>query len=369
MKRWMALLVAVLLVLVFQRPLPVSARIEFFTASPSSPVTVGTWVELHGRGDSGTCRFTINDEPRAEFAGPECTDTWKTEEFGAGFYTICFELRHSGGWSNAERECKSYLVSRSTSSGSGGSSSGGNSGGNSSSSSTAQCGNAPRSYLHVGDTGYVADVDGSGNRLREEPSTSAQIITTVPVYGGLYVSGGPECHDDYRWWQVQTPNDSGTGMITGWMADGSGSERWIEVGDIGEGFEGGSSGSSIATPAFTAPQLDLNEPCVAAVSAQLATRATVRRCIESLLESSVALNLTEAERDEILEVAYGLLSCGVTVNDIYVNFARGLGQMLANGATFQMSALAGLVSAAGESAHLPVDVASCMNDILDDMGR
>jgi|GEM_PF-6365611 len=111
-----------------------------------------------------------------------------------------------------------------------------------------ECGNAPSSYLHVGDIGYVADVDGTGNRLREQPSTSGRIITTVQVYGALSVDGGPECHDGYRWWQVQTPNESGTGMITGWMADGSGSERWIEVGNLGEGFEGGNGNVVSPTP-------------------------------------------------------------------------------------------------------------------------
>ena len=358
MKRWMALLVAVLLVLVFQRPLPVSARIEFFTASPSSPVTVGTWVELHGRGDSGTCRFTINDEPRAEFAGPECTDTWKTEEFGAGFYTICFELRHSGGWSNAERECKSYLVSRSTSSGSGGSSSGGNSGGNSSSSSTAQCGNAPRSYLHVGDTGYVADVDGSGNRLREEPSTSAQIITTVPVYGGLYVSGGPECHDDYRWWQVQTPNDSGTGMITGWMADGSGSERWIEVGDIGECFlscgEDGNSNLVTPTPTLAVPQLSLSEPCVAVESARVRTRTSVQACVSALADG-----LSDSEVEWLSDLWYDALGCSMTAVGFLADYTIGL----KNTGSSLLS-----LRGASASANFSPDVASCLNDVLEDFG-
>lgn len=87
-----------------------TCTIEFFNATPSSPVVLGTEVALHGRGNCGTSRFEINGQPRAEIGAPEQTETWRTAEFGVGTYNVCYVLRGDGGWENADRECKTYVV-------------------------------------------------------------------------------------------------------------------------------------------------------------------------------------------------------------------------------------------------------------------
>lgn len=87
-----------------------SPSIEFFTSDPASPVSLGTHVNLHGKGNCGTSKFEINGQSRAEIALPEQTETWRTEEFGAGTYNVCYLLRGDGGWENADRSCKAYEV-------------------------------------------------------------------------------------------------------------------------------------------------------------------------------------------------------------------------------------------------------------------
>lgn len=91
-------------------PNPTTCSIEFFNATPSSPVVLGTEVALHGRGNCGTSRFEINGQPRAEIGAPEQTETWRTAEFGVGTYDVCYVLRGDGGWENADRDCKTYVV-------------------------------------------------------------------------------------------------------------------------------------------------------------------------------------------------------------------------------------------------------------------
>lgn len=96
------------------------------------------------------------------------------------------------------------------------------------------CNNAPSPILEVGEGAFV--VTETGVRLRSQPSTNANIITVIPLFNAISIEGGPECHEGYRWWYVAASNETATGLIYGWVVDGSGCEYWIEWGDIGEGF-------------------------------------------------------------------------------------------------------------------------------------
>ncbi|MBZ0321315.1 MAG: SH3 domain-containing protein [Anaerolineae bacterium] len=83
------------------------------------------------------------------------------------------------------------------------------------------CSNAPTQRVSSGQQVQVTST-GAGLRLRQQPNTAARILRTIPAGRQLDITGGPQCGNGYRWWQV---NYSG---VTGWVADGSGSSHWIE---------------------------------------------------------------------------------------------------------------------------------------------
>ncbi len=65
---------------------------------------------------------------------------------------------------------------------------------------------------------------GGGNRLRSAPSLDGAEVLVVPEGGVFVVSAGPTCADGYNWWLV----DVTTGG-TGWMAEGTPGDYWIEA--------------------------------------------------------------------------------------------------------------------------------------------
>jgi len=61
------------------------------------------------------------------------------------------------------------------------------------------------------------------NRLREQPSTQATIITEIPSNAVFTVIAGPQCDDEGNvWWQVDLDG------VVGWTAEGQGSEYFIQ---------------------------------------------------------------------------------------------------------------------------------------------
>jgi len=81
-----------------------------FTMSPSSPYLIGTWVSLSGQSNCGTVKFELTRHDgafwtKAEIGTTNQTETWKTEETGIGYFTVCFVARGEGGWENAARSC------------------------------------------------------------------------------------------------------------------------------------------------------------------------------------------------------------------------------------------------------------------------
>jgi uncharacterized protein YgiM (DUF1202 family) len=65
---------------------------------------------------------------------------------------------------------------------------------------TLQCEGLPEARLVNGEQGEV--LPGAPNNLRVEPSTDSDILTEIPAEELFYVVDGPECSDEYIWWQV-----------------------------------------------------------------------------------------------------------------------------------------------------------------------
>lgn len=76
--------------------------------------------------------------------------------------------------------------------------------------------------LDRGDIGRVTAEPPLANRLRDRARLDAEIVGVMQPLDQFVVVGGPVCRDGYRWWRVEF------GEITGWTADGSGREIWIE---------------------------------------------------------------------------------------------------------------------------------------------
>ncbi len=96
--------------------------------------------------------------------------------------------------------------------------------------------------------GSVVVTTGDGIRIREEPSTSAQIVATMAAGDAVYVeatiNAGPVSADGYDWyrvayaggediwpWQDVIPPEATT-YVTGWMAAGSATERFVKLADV-----------------------------------------------------------------------------------------------------------------------------------------
>jgi uncharacterized protein YraI len=86
--------------------------------------------------------------------------------------------------------------------------------------SEISCQGAPPPNLTVGGQGRVTP--GLPNKMRSQPGTAAAQVGSVPGEGVFSVIGGPVCADGYMWWQISYDG------LTGWTANGSGSEYWVE---------------------------------------------------------------------------------------------------------------------------------------------
>jgi hypothetical protein len=78
------------------------------------------------------------------------------------------------------------------------------------------------SGLYVGALARVT-LDGDGLNVRTAPSTSATILTQLPMTVLATILDGPQYADGFTWWQI-----SGAG-VTGWVAEGNSSELWLEL--------------------------------------------------------------------------------------------------------------------------------------------
>lgn len=84
------------------------------------------------------------------------------------------------------------------------------------------CPNFMPSRLAVGGQGRVTLYPNLPNRVREFPSYYGIVIGSIPAGGTFTVMDGPVCGQNTAWWLVSYSG------ITGWTAEGSGSQYWLE---------------------------------------------------------------------------------------------------------------------------------------------
>lgn len=76
------------------------------------------------------------------------------------------------------------------------------------------CPGAPTQRLGIGEMAYVC-TSADTVKLREGPGKNYSVIKSLVPGADLKVIGGPECNDNWSWWQVKTES----GYI-GWMSEG-----------------------------------------------------------------------------------------------------------------------------------------------------
>lgn len=81
------------------------------------------------------------------------------------------------------------------------------------------CSGSPPPRLKVGTEAHVPP--GSRNNLRDKPGKDGGLVGQVPGDSYVFVLDGPQCADDLTWWQVFYDR-------IGWMAEGSGSDYFVE---------------------------------------------------------------------------------------------------------------------------------------------
>lgn len=85
---------------------------------------------------------------------------------------------------------------------------------------TIDCPGSLPSRLLVSQTGRVNAPNGSN--LREQPTTTALRVGTIPQDAVFQVIDGPICNEGYTWWELQYK-----GRI-GWAAESGGNDYWLE---------------------------------------------------------------------------------------------------------------------------------------------
>ncbi|MCB9437816.1 MAG: Ig-like domain-containing protein [Anaerolineales bacterium] len=87
-----------------------------------------------------------------------------------------------------------------------------------------ECVGAPTSQLYVGATAQVGLTDPRPSRVRQQPTTASEIITTYEPGTTVQIQNGPICGDGYLWWEIYNEVDN----VTGWMAEGTQGNYFIE---------------------------------------------------------------------------------------------------------------------------------------------
>lgn len=88
----------------------------------------------------------------------------------------------------------------------------------------ASCNGAPPQRLTVGKPARVTFTDGTPLRVRTAPNGS--IITQIEEGTVMNVLAGPQCGNNFSWWQIQT-NVNGSN-INGWVAEGDFEDYYVE---------------------------------------------------------------------------------------------------------------------------------------------
>ena len=86
------------------------------------------------------------------------------------------------------------------------------------------CSGAPATRLHVGDRARVAMYPYENQRIRQDPSSGAAILTLFRPGTLMKILEGPVCANGWVWWKVQ----SYTSGDIGWTAEGDSNSYWLE---------------------------------------------------------------------------------------------------------------------------------------------
>lgn len=211
-------------------------RITTFTMSPKGPYVYGDHVQLRVESTCGTVKFNVDGQSKAEIGSTSQTETWKTNETSVGSVQVCALARGTGGWDNGPRVCHEVYVGNQSrvdayrpsvsSSGSSGSS------------SSSSCPTAS-TKLSVG---QLAVIDVDTLNVRSSAGLSAGIQRKLNKGNVVSVISGPQCRDNYRWWEI------GNSGWAGWAAEvgSNGEYHLLPNGSplTGSSSGGGSSGSS-----------------------------------------------------------------------------------------------------------------------------
>jgi hypothetical protein len=78
--------------------------------------------------------------------------------------------------------------------------------------------------LSVGEPARVTFSNGLSVRVREEPSTddSVTVLFMLPEGSVFTVIGGPECSENWLWWEIEMANG-----VSGWASEGSSDQGYF----------------------------------------------------------------------------------------------------------------------------------------------
>lgn len=90
---------------------------------------------------------------------------------------------------------------------------------------TVLCPGAPVSIVRTGINGrvFVGGADRGPLNVRQTPSTAAAIVRIIPEATRFAIIGGPQCADNFTWWQVRLEDG-----VVAWVAEGTTSQYFIE---------------------------------------------------------------------------------------------------------------------------------------------
>lgn len=87
------------------------------------------------------------------------------------------------------------------------------------------CGTAPAPRLMVGQSARVTpSAEGVGNNLRATFTGTATVLGVMPEGEIFTVIGGPQCAENYWWWEIRRWDGQ-----TGWTAEGVTGDYWLEL--------------------------------------------------------------------------------------------------------------------------------------------
>jgi len=87
---------------------------------------------------------------------------------------------------------------------------------------TPSCPNTQRNRLIVYERGRVTNDDPSPLNLRAGPSTSFDILNTLPTGALFFVLEGPRCSQRYAWYRIEYNG------VQGWIAEGDSQKYFVE---------------------------------------------------------------------------------------------------------------------------------------------